>query len=110
MKKRILIIRIKLSAFLLKLGDKIFPRIITKETVLKDAQIIYPYAIVLWSDDDIWVNAFRVFVDRGLFNKNEYARFKRKADLQRISKAKKQAEYLNTAETIVNIEKSKENG
>lgn len=94
MKEKFQILKVRLSIWLINLAEWISPSKLSKESVLEDAKKIYPYAIILWSDDDIWVNAFRVFVDRGLFNKKELARFKRKAELQRRSKAMKEKQIL----------------
>ena len=92
---RIQIIKIKLSIKIVNLAEWISPRQISKESVLEEAKKIYPYAIILWSDDDMWTYAFRLFIDRKIINKNQAAKFVRKAELQRKSKAKKQAEYIN---------------
>ena len=51
MKRRLLIFRIKLSIWIVTIADWVYPR--SKGAILRDAQKIYPYAIILWSDDDI---------------------------------------------------------
>ena len=109
MKRRLLIFRIKLSIWIGNIADWVYPR--SKGAILRDAQKIYPYAIILWSDDDIWINAFRVFIDRGLFNKNELARFKKKAELQRLSKARKEDKFIKDAKKEIEREINRaENG
>ena len=77
---------------------------------MEDAKKIYPYVIILWSDDDMWTHAFRLLIDRKIINKNEAARFVKKAELQRKSKAKKQSEYIKVARNMIVVqERAKRN-
>lgn len=100
-KEKIQAFKVKIAILLVSLAEWISPRAVSKESIEAEAKRIYPYVTILWSDDDMWTFAFRLFIDRKIINKNEQRRFVKKAELQRRSKAKKQAAFIEDAKKIL---------
>lgn len=101
MKERIQALKVKLAIFFAGLAEWISPKVVSKESITAEAKRIYPYVIILWSDDEMWTQAFRLLKDRGLVKPKELSRLVQKAELQRKSKFLKQVEFVDEAKKIL---------
>jgi len=73
-------LKIKLASWLLYIANKLHRVPITRDTVLADAKKISLGAVVLYTDNERWQFAFRMFIDRGVFSQKETDRFVKRAE------------------------------
>lgn len=88
MKRRFLILRIKLALWLIELADKVHHVPISRDSILQNAKQISGGAMVLYTSNERWQFAFRMFIDRGIFSEKETRKYVARAEKQRLKQAK----------------------